>query len=258
MFLVFFFSLSHLHRADENFEDKFLPNRWTFFIGSPRLFIIFDFQQLLLLTNFDQTHRYGDRTVTSHQCSHFTTCSLSHRHRANGNFEDEFLPNRWTFINRKSAFVHNFWFPATFINDKFWSDSRLRRSHRGDVLGDTFSSIDWSSDTFGDTFDWAILLVTFFHRSIDQAILLVTLSIERYFWWHFFIDRLIERYFWWHFCVISGFQKSISEHLKNNRATCASGSGSVGVTPAHFPPPLQLLLFGDTFCHTFDREQQLR
>ena len=60
MFLEFFFSLSHLHCADGNFEDEFLPNRWTFFIGSPRLFIIFDFQQLLLMTNFDQTHGYGD------------------------------------------------------------------------------------------------------------------------------------------------------------------------------------------------------
>ena len=30
-------------------------------IGSLSLFIIFDFQQLLLLTNFDQTHGYGDR-----------------------------------------------------------------------------------------------------------------------------------------------------------------------------------------------------
>ncbi len=29
-------------------------------IGSPRSYIIFDFQQLLLLTNFDQTHGYGD------------------------------------------------------------------------------------------------------------------------------------------------------------------------------------------------------
>ncbi len=65
-------------------------------------------------------------------------------------------------INRKGAFVHNFWFPATFISDKFWSDSRLRRSHNfwwhfrlSDTFGDTFSSIAWSSDTFGDTF-WSI------------------------------------------------------------------------------------------------------
>jgi hypothetical protein len=55
------------------------------------------------------------------------------RHRGK-NFEDKFLRNRWTFINKKSALVHNFWFPATFITDKFWSDSRLRRSHRGDVF----------------------------------------------------------------------------------------------------------------------------
>ena len=65
-----------------------------FLIEGSRLFIIFDFQQLLFLTNFDQTHRYRDRTITSHQCSRFTTCSLSHRHRADGNFEDEFLHNR--------------------------------------------------------------------------------------------------------------------------------------------------------------------
>ena len=29
-------------------------------IRSPRSYIIFDFQQLLLMTNFDQTHGYGD------------------------------------------------------------------------------------------------------------------------------------------------------------------------------------------------------
>ena len=66
------------------------------------------------------------------------------RHRGK-NFEDKFLRNRWTFIKKKSAFVHNFWFPATFITDKFWSDSRLRRSR----------NFWWhfrSSDTFGDTF----------------------------------------------------------------------------------------------------------
>ncbi len=75
------------------------------------------------------------------------------------NFEANFLRNRWPFINRKSAFVHNFWFPATLITDKFWSDSRLRRSHNfwwyfrsSDTFGDTFSSIAWSSNTFGDTF----------------------------------------------------------------------------------------------------------
>jgi hypothetical protein len=137
----------YTQERDKNFEDEFLRNRFwfilptetlrtsfsptveLFLIKGSRLFIIFDFQQLLLMTNFDQTHRYGDRTVTSHQCSHFTTCSLSHRHRADGNFEDEFLRNRWTFFNRRVAFVHNFWFPATFITDKFWSDPRLQRSH---------------------------------------------------------------------------------------------------------------------------------
>jgi hypothetical protein len=141
----------YTQERDKNFEDEFLRNRWTFLIEGSRLLIIFDFQQLLLLTNFDQTHRYRDRTVTSHQCSHFTTCSLSHHHRADGNFEDEFLRNRWTFFNRRVSFVHNFWFPATFITDKFWSDPGLRRSHRGNVFRILFHrSID-RTITFGDT-----------------------------------------------------------------------------------------------------------
>jgi hypothetical protein len=56
------------------------------FKGSPRLFIIFDFQQLLLLTNFDQTYGYGDRIEAMFLVFFF---SLSHLHRADGNFEDE-------------------------------------------------------------------------------------------------------------------------------------------------------------------------
>ena len=66
--------------------------------------------------------------------------------------------------------------------------------------------------------------------------------------------------------TIFGETFSVSPSPKINFGTFQIGiaqlmprvSGSVGVTPAHFPPPLQLLLFGDTFCHTFDREQQLR
>ncbi len=81
------------------------------------------------------------------------------------NFEDEFLHNRWTFLNRRAMFVHNFWFPATFITDKFWSDPPLLRSHWGDVFSVLFH---WSIDQ-------AILLVTLFHRLLDRAILLVTL-----------------------------------------------------------------------------------
>ena len=155
------------------------------------------------------------------------------------NFEDEFLHNRWTFFNKRVAFIHNFWFPATFISDKFWSDPQLQRSHRGDVFRVLFQFItpslrrrklwgrvspqplnffigsprlfiifDFQQLLLMTNFDQthgygdrieAMFLVTLFHRSIDQAILLVTLSIERYFWWHFFIDRLIKRYFWWHF-----------------------------------------------------------
>ena len=77
-----------------------------------------------------------------HYCMHIVYCEFkakkhrsteAQRHRGK-NFQDKFLPNRWTFINKKSTFIHNFWFPATFITDKFWSDSRLRRSHRGDVF----------------------------------------------------------------------------------------------------------------------------
>ena len=98
-----------------------------FLLKGSRLFIIFDFQQLLLLTNFDQTYGYGDRIEAMFLVFFF---SLSHLHCADGNFEDEFLPNRWTFFDKRVAFVHNFWFPATFITDKFWSDPPLRRSHR--------------------------------------------------------------------------------------------------------------------------------
>ena len=66
-------------------------------------------------------------------------------HLADRNFEDKFLPNRWTFFNKRVAFVHNFWFPATFITDKFWSDPPLRRSHRGDVFSILFQFIAPSS-----------------------------------------------------------------------------------------------------------------
>ena len=188
--------------------------------------------------------------------------SVCYTQERDKNFEDEFLRNRWTFFNRRVSHVHNFWFPATFITDKFWSDPRLWRSHRGDVF----------CILFHRSIDRAILLVTLFHRSIDRAILLVTLfDISQFgdtlcvfhfqkknndqkkngllIWWH---------YFWWHFFLFSFPKNQFRNIPTRNHATCASGSGSVGVTPAHFPPPLQLLLFGDTFCHTFDRERQLR
>ena len=62
-----------------------------FLIEGSRLFIIFDFQQLLFLTNFDQTHSYRDRIEAMFLEFFF---SLSHLHCADGNFEDEFLRNR--------------------------------------------------------------------------------------------------------------------------------------------------------------------
>ena len=132
----------------ETLRTSFSATVELFLTEGSRLFTIFDFQQLLLLTNFDQTHGYRDRTITSHQCSCFTTWSLSHRHRADGNFEDKFLRNRWTFINRKSTFVHNFWFPATFINDKFWSDPPLRRSHRNVAPVQSFYYMQFIAPTF--------------------------------------------------------------------------------------------------------------
>ncbi len=51
----------YAQERDGNFEVDFHRNRWTFIIRGPCLFIIFDFQQLLFLTNFDQSHGYRDR-----------------------------------------------------------------------------------------------------------------------------------------------------------------------------------------------------
>ncbi len=44
--------------------------------------------------------------------------------------ERQKLWRRVSFFNRRVPYVHDFWFPATFITDKFWSDPPLRRSHR--------------------------------------------------------------------------------------------------------------------------------
>jgi hypothetical protein len=51
------------HRGTEakTLRTSFSATVELLLIGSPRSYIIFDFQQLLLLTNFDQTHGYGDR-----------------------------------------------------------------------------------------------------------------------------------------------------------------------------------------------------
>ncbi len=50
------------HRGTEakTLRTSFSATVELLLIRSPRLYIIFDFQQLLLLTNFDQTHGYGD------------------------------------------------------------------------------------------------------------------------------------------------------------------------------------------------------
>jgi hypothetical protein len=78
MFLVYFFLLLHaVYRTviapTETLRTSFSATVELFLTEGSRLFTIFDFQQLLLLTNFDQTHGYRDRTITSHQCSCFTT-----------------------------------------------------------------------------------------------------------------------------------------------------------------------------------------
>ncbi len=113
--------------------------------------------------------------------------------------------------------------------------------------------------TFGDTllstfWSWAIThLVTLFDPSQFGDTLCLfhfqkKISIKKnslLIWWH---------YFWWHFFRFSFPKNQFRNIPTRNRATCASGSGSVGITPAHFPPPPQLLLFGDTFCHTFNRD----
>ena len=48
-------------RGTETLRMSFSATVELFLIKGSRLFIIFDFQHFLLLTNFDQTHRYGDR-----------------------------------------------------------------------------------------------------------------------------------------------------------------------------------------------------
>ena len=68
MFLVYFFIFLHaVYRTviapTETLRTSFSATVELLLIGSPRLFIIFDFQQLLLMTNFDQTHGYGDRII---------------------------------------------------------------------------------------------------------------------------------------------------------------------------------------------------
>ncbi len=47
-------------RETKTLRTSFSTTVELFLIKGTRLFIIFDFQQLLLLTNFDQTHGYGD------------------------------------------------------------------------------------------------------------------------------------------------------------------------------------------------------
>jgi hypothetical protein len=66
MFLVYFFIFLHaVYRTviapTETLRTSFSATVELLLIGSPRSYIIFDFQQLLLMTNFDQTHGYGDR-----------------------------------------------------------------------------------------------------------------------------------------------------------------------------------------------------
>ncbi len=68
MFLVYFFIFLHaVYRTviapTETLRTSFSATVELLLIGSPRLFIIFEFQQLLLLTNFDQTHGYRDRII---------------------------------------------------------------------------------------------------------------------------------------------------------------------------------------------------
>jgi hypothetical protein len=117
----------YTQEIDKNFEDEFLHNRWTFFNKRVAFIHNFWFPATFITDKFwsdpqlQRSHR-GDVFRVLFQ---FITPSLRRR-----KLWDKFLPNRWTFFNKRVAFVHNFWFPATFINDKFWSDPPLRRSHR--------------------------------------------------------------------------------------------------------------------------------
>ncbi len=65
MFLEYFFIFLHaVYRTviapTETLRTSFSATVELLIIGSPRSYLIFDFQQLLLMTNFDQTHAYGD------------------------------------------------------------------------------------------------------------------------------------------------------------------------------------------------------
>ncbi len=68
MFLVYFFIFLHaVYRTvitlTETLRTSFSATVELLLIGSPRSFLIFDFQHFLLMTNFDQTHGYGDRII---------------------------------------------------------------------------------------------------------------------------------------------------------------------------------------------------
>jgi hypothetical protein len=124
------------------------------------LFIIFDFQQLLLLTNFDQTHGYGD-------------C-----------IEAMFLVYFFIFLH---AVYRTVIAPTETLRTSFFATVKLLLigSPRSYIIFDfqqllLMTNFD-QTHGYGDRIE-AMFLVTLFHRSIDQAILLVTLSIERYFW----------------------------------------------------------------------------
>jgi hypothetical protein len=68
MFLVYFFIFLHaVYRTviapTETLRMSFSATVELLLIGSLRSYLIFDFQQLLFMTNVDQTHGYGDRII---------------------------------------------------------------------------------------------------------------------------------------------------------------------------------------------------
>ncbi len=165
MFLVYFFIFLHaVYRTiiapTKPLRTSFSPTVELLLIRSPRLYIIFDFQQLLLLTDFDQTHRYGDP------------------------IEAMFLVYFFIFLH---AVYRTVIAPTETLRTSFSATVELLLigSPRWYLIFDfqqllLMTNFD-QTNGYGDRIE-AMFLVTLFHRSIDQAILLVTLSIERYFW----------------------------------------------------------------------------
>ena len=124
------------------------------------MFIIFNFQQLLLMTNFDQTHGYRDRIEAMFSVYFFIFLHAVYR---------TVIAPTETLRTSFSATVELLLIgsPCSYIIFDFQQLLLMTNFDQTHGYGDRI--------IFGDTFNRVILLVTLFHRSIDRAILLVTL-----------------------------------------------------------------------------------